>query len=261
MSIKSAQLCYLHKGELHFTTAQSIDGVNHVKALPWLSIVESVEGSYSISLGGGRTYRTGAHGFFVAPAHILQNITHHVDARSGRIHCRWIFLDLRLNGEHTPEELFDLPVVLTAAETLHEIFDRIFAAETLLGMQSAALAAVDELLRCATPRATLHPRRLDASLRYIRENYRTPISVATLAALEHTSESNLYALFRRELGVSLISYINSYRLSLAAERLASTKESVAAVALAVGIPDGVYFSRLFQRAYRVTPTQYRHAHR
>ena len=73
------------------------EGVKHVKVLPYLSIVQSVEGSYDIALGGRDTLQTGDGGFFIAPAGVQQSIVHHVNKKSGKMTCRWIFIDIEIN--------------------------------------------------------------------------------------------------------------------------------------------------------------------
>lgn len=257
MKIKNATLLHMSKGG--FLTRDGKDGDSHVKTLPYLSIVEAVEGDYSIALATGATHHTGSHGFFIAPAHVPQTIRHYRDPSSGRAHCRWIFLDLQLNELYSPEELFSLPETLTGteAEPMHRLFDELFATDQRLSELSLAYAIAAQLLTHAAPLPTPLPSPLAASLRYIRENYRSPISVAQLAEVERMSESNYYAVFRRVLGVSPIAYLNHYRITLAAELLETTNRSIASIAASVGIPDALYFSKLFFRTYRASPTQYR----
>lgn len=256
MELKSARLTYLKKGRME---QSGIDGVQHTKTLPWLSIVQAVTGSYSIALGNGAEESTQDRGFFIAPAHVTQRITHNTDRESNRFFARWIFVDLRLNGPYTPEELYDLPTVLTGncARRMSELFDALFASPSLLAEKSLVYAILDELLTHAHIKELPSARRFAKSLAFIQKHYAEPISVRTLADLECMSESNYYALFRRSLGTSPISYINHYRLSLAAEALVGNTETVSAIAASVGIPDPLYFSKLFYRAYRTSPTEYR----
>ena len=61
------------------------EGLRHVKILPYLSIVQSTEGSYDISLENGEVKQTGSGGFFIAPAHAKQTIVHHVDPESRKM--------------------------------------------------------------------------------------------------------------------------------------------------------------------------------
>ena len=256
MKIQHTQIRFFHKSGFKH---RGIDGNVHVKTLPYLSIVEAVEGSYEIALGGGQKHSTGARGFFIAPAHVLQTITHRTDPATDTIQCRWIFLDLLINDRFLPEELFTLPELLLGdvAAPLHELFDRLFITENRLMEYSLVYEILAYVLAQAQEKERPRGAPLANSLRYIRENYAFPIRTSTLAALEHTSESNYYALFRKEMGISPIAYINNYRLSVAAEALATTRQSITSIAAAVGIPDPLYFSKLFARSYHTSPSRYR----
>ena len=80
MNITTAEIKYLKKGGFQ---SSSCENLKRVKILPYLSIVQSVEGSYDIALGNGNTYQTGENGFFIAPSNVQQTITHHVNPKSG----------------------------------------------------------------------------------------------------------------------------------------------------------------------------------
>ena len=68
LEIKSIQIEYLKKSGFYQVMNE---GVKHVKVLPYLSIVQSVEGSYDIALGNGKVLQTGEGGFFVAPSDVI----------------------------------------------------------------------------------------------------------------------------------------------------------------------------------------------
>ena len=73
LEIKNADIKYFRK--YGFYNAQN-ENQQHVKILPYLSIVQSVEGSYDIALGDGVKHQTGEGGFFIAPAGVQQRIVH-----------------------------------------------------------------------------------------------------------------------------------------------------------------------------------------
>jgi AraC-like DNA-binding protein len=95
---------------------------------------------------------------------------------------------------------------------------------------------------------------------YITRNYSEPIRIQDLAREAHTSESNLYASFKAQLGTSPIAYLNDYRLSLAANLLEESDARIGEIADSVGIEDSLYFSRLFKRTYGTSPIEYRKMH-
>ena len=95
------------------------------------------------------------------------------------------------------------------------------------------------------------------ALEYIKENYQRPITVSELSANANMSEASFYRLFKKQVGNSPIKYLNNYRLSLAADMLVNTELSVQAISEDVGIPDPVYFNKLFKRNYQMPPSKYR----
>ena len=75
MDIAKIHIEYAHKSGFSSTTC---NGSCHTKVLPYLSVVQAVEGSYDIQLDNGKTYNTGNGGFFIAPANVQQRIVHNV---------------------------------------------------------------------------------------------------------------------------------------------------------------------------------------
>ena len=63
--------------------------------------------------------------------------------------------------------------------------------------------------------------------------------------------------FKRELGVSLRSYIINYRLSVAKELLASTGYNVSEIAFRTGFSTSAYFVKMFKAKHGITPKEYR----
>ena len=59
------------------------------------------------------------------------------------------------------------------------------------------------------------------------------------------------------MGVPIVSYLNDYRLTLAARALAEGQEDVLTVAMDVGFSNVSYFNRLFKKKFRMTPLEYR----
>jgi len=71
------------------------------------------------------------------------------------------------------------------------------------------------------------------------------------------SESNFFTVFKKVLGNSPISYLNHYRLSIAADRLIETSQAINEIGYSVGFNDALYFSKLFKKTYGSTPKEYR----
>jgi AraC-like DNA-binding protein len=79
------------------------------------------------------------------------------------------------------------------------------------------------------------------------------------AALAGMSVSHFDRTFRRTFGTSPRQYFLKVRVDAACRRLAETRASVAAVALACGFYDHAHFTRSFRRIMGMTPTAYRTA--
>ena len=256
MDIQSAEIKYFSLDSLW---SRDIDGVKHVKVLPWLSVVQAVEGSYDIRIGTKKQENTGEGGFFIAPAGVRQSIVHRADPYSGNMRARWLFIDTALNKTDRPERLFEFPTVLPRQyeKELDGVFDKLFSADGIFEKYSCIYKVLDIVFAAAAPK---EKRESEAMLRlsdYIGENYMNKIRIEDMAGLLHMSHSNFYAVFRRCYGMSPIAYINKFRISVAAQLLRNTDDTVAKIALSVGVGDPLYFDRLFRREYGMSPVEYR----
>ena len=94
-------------------------------------------------------------------------------------------------------------------------------------------------------------------LRRIEVDYGKPLSIKEMAEFSGFSESHFMKFFKNHMGVPFVSYLNDYRLTLAARALAEGQEDVLTVAMDVGFSNVSYFNRLFKKKFRVTPLEYR----
>ncbi len=94
-------------------------------------------------------------------------------------------------------------------------------------------------------------------MRHIDEHFAENLSVEALAKLAFFTPNYLSALFRKETGMTISQYETECRVRAAAALLLETRQTVAEVSDAVGYRDVRHFSKTFQRAMRVTPSEYR----
>ena len=237
----------------------SNENVRHVKVLPYLSVVQSVEGSYDISLGGGETFSTGDGGFFIAPSNVQQTIVHHVNKKSGRMTARWVFIDVEVNKFVPLDLLCRFPAVINddRKNELNRLFDRLFETDNIWKNYSDCYALAECLIKTATPIENRAPEGVQSAVAYVTEHYMEKITIEDLANVSNMSESNFYAAFRKCMGISPIAYLNNYRLSVAAGKLAESTDQISAIGYSVGISDPLYFSKLFKKTYGVAPKEYR----
>jgi len=78
-----------------------------------------------------------------------------------------------------------------------------------------------------------------------------------LARLANLSYCQLFRLFKRELGLSPQQYIEQQRIAHAKKLLSVNRLTVKEVAAQVGFSNQLYFSRRFQKAAGLSPSQYR----
>lgn len=254
MEIKNMRLSLESRRCVEF---RNVDNVTDIKALPYFSLVQAVKGDYEIRLDHGQAYRTGEGGFFLAPAGVLQEITHHEgpDGMTGR----WIFLDVAVNGHYPLDMAFDLPVVLSGenAAVLNGLMDRLFACDRYCREMSLCFEIMQTVLDLSREKQETPAPWVPAVLEIIRSDYASPLRVETLAEAAGLSASHFYTAFRRSFRQSPMEYLNRYRLAVASDLLKRTSLSVDEIADRVGIPDRAYFSKMFRRQYELPPAKYR----
>ena len=256
MIFKKIELNYVEKKAFHST---SYDGIRHIKTLPYLSVVQAVEGNYDIQIGKGETYNTGVGGFFVAPSNVQQTIIHNADKISKNMVCRWVFLKIKINDVYNYDTLYDFPTVIPEAhkQEMNLLFDRLFASDNIFDEYICYYEIIRILSLISKTKKHTFPIHLDKAITYIKNNYKDKISVEDIAKVANLSESHLFSVFKKEIGISPITYLNNYRLSIAANELINTDKTVVEICDAVGITDSVYFNKMFRKAYQMPPSEYR----
>lgn len=95
------------------------------------------------------------------------------------------------------------------------------------------------------------------TLTYININYNKQLTLDELAKKARYSKSRFSHLFLEIVGMSPIKYQNDIRLKNSCELLHSTNLTIAEIAQSCGFKDPLYFSRIFKKKYKISPTQYR----
>ena len=103
----------------------------------------------------------------------------------------------------------------------------------------------------------LPEKRVQVLLDYIHTHYQDKITIEELAKTASISKTEVLRCFKAIMGLSPISYLNSYRLQRAAHMLINTEKSIQEIAEGCGFDDNSYFSKLFKKKYHVTPHDYR----
>jgi len=165
------------------------------KSLPMLSLVQSVRGSYRVSVDGSPDAYTGDMGVFVAPRQVTQRLTH-IPPAGGIMEAHWVFLDVEINRLYKLDDLYDFPVILPAVYN-EEIFTLIRAIRSeadFLTRLPFLHRMVAILLDCATPKNHV-PEEITRLRSYVENHYMHSITPEDLSRVLHCSRS---AMYRRE---------------------------------------------------------------
>ena len=95
------------------------------------------------------------------------------------------------------------------------------------------------------------------ALALLHEDPAAPWTVAGLARRTHVSRATMAARFHAAVGQPPMAYLTTWRLALAADRLASSTATTAVIAEEVGYSNAFTFSAAFSRIYGISPTSYR----
>ncbi len=105
------------------------------------------------------------------------------------------------------------------------------------------------------------PAVITASCDWIRANYRRSFLVGELADAVGYQADYLSSLFKKHMGISLVSYTNRLRIEASKKLLANYDLSIKETAYSCGFPDEKYFMKIFKKFEQCTPTDYRRRYR
>lgn len=99
-------------------------------------------------------------------------------------------------------------------------------------------------------------KRLAYVVEFIRSNLSSNISISELSRMACMSESNFYRVFKNELGVSPIDFINNERIKLAVSLLQDKRRSIKEIYQECGFESRSYFNRVFKSRKKMAPGDY-----
>ncbi len=92
---------------------------------------------------------------------------------------------------------------------------------------------------------------------FLDENYMRPVSLDTISKSIYLSPTYISKVFKEETGETPINYLIKLRLSKAREMLQDGRHSIKSVARSVGYEDAYYFSKLYKKYNRMSPSSIR----
>jgi len=115
--------------------------------------------------------------------------------------------------------------------------------------------ALQAAKRLAVLRAGIGPAG-EAAL-FVREHYREPLQLQTVARELHFQPAYFGQLFKKEIGMSFIDYVHRTRVEAGRKLLLRTDLKVADVARSVGYADPEQFAAKFKQWMNMSPSQYK----
>ncbi|UJF34060.1 helix-turn-helix domain-containing protein [Paenibacillus hexagrammi] len=134
-----------------------------------------------------------------------------------------------------------------SSSTIHTRLAMLALEEGLLHLCSASPANLEETM----------DSRVAEALTYLQHEYRESVRIPELAKRCCLSPSRLSHLFKEQVGESILNVLHKIRAEKAAELLACTTRQISEIANDVGFEGTDHFTRVFQKAYGQTPSQYR----
>ena len=99
--------------------------------------------------------------------------------------------------------------------------------------------------------------RIKSMLSWLQMNYRENITIEQMADVFHISEGQLCRFFKSMTRMSVISYLNFYRISRSIEMLEKTDLPVSRIALDSGYDNISYYNKVFKEHMHMTPGEFR----
>lgn len=98
---------------------------------------------------------------------------------------------------------------------------------------------------------------LKRAVEWIHREYESPIGLEAIAAELGTSTSYVGKLFKQELGMTPVTYVNRHRAERSCKLLAETHLPVHQIAVQAGFKDLKFYYAFFKRIFGMTPGEYR----
>jgi AraC-like DNA-binding protein len=142
----------------------------------------------------------------------------------------------------------DLTARLEGAASLYEVIESFKEALQRLNLMASKPVHGPKVLR------------LEATLRYLRENFREPLRLPDVAKKAGFSVPVFTRAFKQATGTSFLAYVRSLRVEHAKRLLATSPMTTEEIAQVCGFQSQHHLLRSFKKVARQTPGAYRKAH-
>ena len=94
------------------------------------------------------------------------------------------------------------------------------------------------------------------AISYIEDNYPEKITVESIAAYVGIDRTGLYRIFKKNLNISPVQFLISYRLERAKAMMEHDNLTISEIAISTGFFDAAHFTVAFSKKYGISPGRY-----
>ena len=116
---------------------------------------------------------------------------------------------------------------------------------------------VNSLKQWIEEKKYVEARPIRIAKRYISDNYYKPLTLEMVSKEIGFNATYFSSMFKKETDMNFSEYLKKIRIDNAKNMLLNTEQTVEDISYAVGYSDIKYFSRLFKKLTKVTPTEFR----
>jgi AraC-like DNA-binding protein len=236
---------------------------------PWFEFNYVSSGSiYTVIEGLG--FDTGQDSFFLVPPGVLHSNQNQTETQDDGICLRWQiektgFSDQQHSSYHAViQALTPVRACSTKAADVGNAIDNLLGKEETARLQIAFLELIFMLVerwhdvKPVPMKERPHNEILvQQALLYLSEYYASHITIKDLAHSLNISYRHLVRIFHEITGETVIKRLNEIRVGHARQLLTATEKTTREIAHLVGLENEFYFSNVFSKYTRTTPSQYR----
>lgn len=265
LKIKTISVEFLSAGQSSVLyTKKNKEGIVVSKVSPYFALWQNLGDDVIISVGNDIPTRVQKGGCALFPSNCAQLCRRGQTTAPFNESDQWLYFEVIINGQYRMDDLYEFPEFLPKeyeAEIAGYIssISRLQKEDNTLCDRLSIMYKIIKILLSVAKRKKAVDDGVLRAIDYIKKNYRKQITVNRLSQIASMSESHFFRLFKKQTNVSPIAYINEYRLLMAAMLLENSGKSVSAVAADAGFNEAYYFSKLFMKRFKLSPTAYRKA--
>lgn len=221
--LAKGDLCFINKGQLHHLYEKE-DTSEHISIIIYTDLLTQSKEIFDTYISPMLNDLTFSHIKFSS-----------IDGNSEKIYHYILEIEQLLKEKPIAYEL-------SIIADIHLIFKHLYL--TYMKTDTVTIIDEDSLLQ-------------QKMIQYIEDHYMEDINVDDIAKASSVSRSKCFRIFKNYTRISPITYLNGYRLEIAASKLKNTNDSVSTIALDSGFSQASYFNKLFLKEYGYTPLEYR----